>query len=213
MMASHVEQLKQEVDQLFFIDVFLAISMRYKKEKTATEVEALDEEKLSSIGPMVVRLQSECFGVMLERVVDLLIKAGKINPPPESVREKGFRVVYTSRVDSKLALVQNMQSMRSAQDAANLLALGQQVPSLNYVLRLEDQAAQMLERSHVHPTLIPTKEERDEMRQAEAEQAQQEQAAATEQAMVENIDPQKTAEPGSPIERLQRATQMPQPLA
>lgn len=209
LLHQHVEQLKQELDELFFIDVFLSISMRYRKEKTATEVQALDEEKLSSIGPMVVRLQSECFSVMIERVVDLLMEYGMIDPPPESVNREGFRVVYTSRIDTKLAQVENMQFMRAVQDAANTLALGDQIPRLHRTVNLEEGVRAMLERSHINPGLIRSKVERQRMEREEAEAAAAAQAMEQERALVDKINPQAPIQEGSPLARLEQLQSQP----
>jgi len=199
---NRITQLEQRVNRQFFIDVFLAVSARYDQEKTAREVDELSEEKLSSIGPMVSRLQSECFAPMIERVVDLLIESEVIDPPPPNLAGEGFRIVYTSRVDSKLAAIEVNQMLRAAQEASTLLAMDAENPQFSRVFKAEEGAINILERRNVNMDLIPTKNDRRKMDQADAEamaQAKQQEAIAQH---VGKIDPGKRPEDGSPIDEL-----------
>ena len=202
-MHQRVQELRYEIDQLFYNDVFQMIRETARDRATATEIRALDEEKLSAIGPMVVRLQSECFSVMIERVVDLLMFYGVIPQPPESLQQEGFRVVYTSRIDSKLALVQNQMTISAAQNAAQLLALGSQIPEIGTVMKLEEAAKQILERAHIDPSLIFTEQERRKLEQAQAEQAQQAQQLEQYKAAVKPVDPSAPVAQNSPLAALE----------
>jgi hypothetical protein len=206
-MHQRVQELKYEIDQLFYADIFQMIRETARDRATATEIRALDEEKLSAIGPMVVRLQSECFSVMIERVVDLLMFYGIIPEPPESLQREGFRVVYTSRIDSKLALVQNQMTISAAQNAAQLLALGSQIPEIATVMKLEEAAKQILERAHIDPALIMTEQERMMLEKAQAEQAQQQQQLEQYKAAVKPADPSAPVAQNSPLAAMAGLTQ------
>lgn len=195
-------QLRQEIEQMFFIDVFLSVSSNRARDKTAREVDEIAEEKLSSIGPMISRLQSECFGPMIERIVDELIENGVIDSPPESIAGEGFRVVYTSRIDSKLASIEVAQTLRAAQEAAGLIALQEQAPEIGDVMRLKDAAQMTLEKRNVHMDLIIPKAKRAEMEQARAEAREQAEAKESAEKLVKPADPMKSPEQGSMAEAM-----------
>lgn len=192
-----IQQLEQRIDRQFFIDVFLAVSARYGREKTAREVEEISEEKVSSIGPMVSRLHSECFSPLIERVTDILLDAGLIDSPPASLQGKGFRVVYTSRIDSKLASIEVGQLLRATSEVASLLDIEAKAPRIARVMDVTNAAVDVLERRNVDMRLIVSDQKRRKMDQAEAEAAQ---AIQKQQAMAQHLgklDPNKAPEEGS----------------
>ena len=166
-----IQQLRQEITQMFFIDVFLSVSQRWGEQKTAREVEEISQEKLSSIGPMVSRLQSECFSPLIERVVDLLIEAEVITPPPASIAGQGFRVIYTSRIDSKLATIEVNQTLQAVSEAQALLKMEMETPELDDVFTVKDAAQSVLEKRNVNMKLIVPKIERKKKEQARNEAA------------------------------------------
>jgi hypothetical protein len=193
-----IMQLEQRINRQFFVDVFLAVSQRYGGDKTAREVEEIAEEKLSSIGPMVSRLQSECFAPLIERVVDILMEAGVIDPAPESIAGKGFRVVYTSRIDSKLAAIEVGQFLRAAGEVHNLTMLAAETQGrMDKVLKVQESAIDILERRNVRHDLIVSDRERKKMEEAEAQamaEAKQQEALAQHAG---KVDPMKRPEDGS----------------
>lgn len=197
-----IQQLRQEISQMFFIDVFLSVSQRWGEQKTAREVEEISQEKLSSIGPMVSRLQSECFSPLIERVVDLLIENQIITPPPASIAGQGFRVIYTSRIDSKLSAIEVNQTLQAASEAQALLKMEMETPELSDVFAVKDAAQNILEKRNVDMKLIPSKIQRKKKEQARdaalAEREKQEDA----QSMLKQVDPMKRPELGSPVEQM-----------
>lgn len=204
---NRITQLEQRVNRQFFIDVFLAVSARYGEEKTAREVDEIAEEKLSSIGPMISRLQSECFAPMIERIVDLLIESGVVDPPPPALAGEGFRIVYTSRVDSKLAAIEVNQMLRAAQEASTLLAMDTENPRFSRVFRAEEGAINILERRNVDMDLIPSKHDRRKMDEADANAMAAAQQREAVEKHVGKLDPNKRPEPGSMVDELSKGGQ------
>jgi hypothetical protein len=197
-----IQQLEQRIERQFFINVFLAVSSRHDPNKTAREVQELSEEKLSSIGPMISRLQSECFAPLIERVVALLVDNGMIEQPPASLAGKSFRVVYTSRIDSKLAAIEVGQFLQAATEVGQLLQMEGNLPRLSRVLKVTEAAIDILERRNVKHDLIVPDRERKKMDQADvtAMQAAKEQEALAQH--VGKIDPGKAPEKGSMIDQM-----------
>lgn len=205
-----ITQLEQRIDRHFFVDVFLAVSARYGAEKTAREVDEIAEEKLSSIGPMISRLQSECFAPLIERVVDLLIEHGIIDSPPPSLANKAFRVVYTSRIDSKLASIEVGQFLRAASEVSSLLEMEGNFPRLARVLETTEAAIDILERRNVDMKLIVSERKRKKMDEAEAAAMD---AAKKQEGLAQHLgklDPNKAPEEGSMAEAIAKQGGVPQ---
>lgn len=74
-----IEKVKEEIKSGFFLDLFDVLIDR--KNMTATEVRARVEQQLRFLTPIIGRLQSELFNPMIERVINILIRAGKIILP------------------------------------------------------------------------------------------------------------------------------------
>lgn len=199
-----IQQLEQRIERHFFVDVFLSISQRHGGDRTAREVDELTNEKFSSIGPMISRLQSECFAPLVERVVDLLIEHGHVEPPPVIEGSADYRIVYTSRIDSKLAAVEVQQTIRAAAEAQSLLALGAETPDMATVMKLEDAAQSVLERRNVDARFIVKKRDREEMQAAAAEAMQEAQQQEALQNSMKPVDPMKAPEAGSAADEMRQ---------
>jgi len=205
-LAEYIQTLYQELVSLFFSDVFLSISQRWDQEKTAREVDELSEEKLSTIAPIVSRLQSEFWSPMIERIVDLLIDAGVIEQPPESIAGKGFRVVYTSRIDTKLAAIEVNKTLQASSEAQRLIAMELETPTITDVIKIYDAAQDVLEKRNFNLDFVVRKSDREKLQKArDAAMARQEQSEAM-QKMAGPVNLLKKPEPGSPLQKMEGAT-------
>jgi len=74
-----IEKVKEEIKSGFFLDLFDVLIDR--KNMTATEVRARVEQQLRFLTPIIGRLQSELFNPMIKRIINILIRAGKIILP------------------------------------------------------------------------------------------------------------------------------------
>jgi hypothetical protein len=200
-LLERIMQLTGQIKEQFFIDVFMSLSQRYNTGRTATEVNEITEEKLSSIGPMVSRLRSECWSPMIERIIGLMVENGIIPIPPVD-DASSFRVVYTSRIDSQLASIRANETLRAANEAAGLLALKGQSPELASVVRLEDAAERLLKDRNLDRDFLISKRERQEIQQAAmaAEDERRQQEMLNKQ--VAQIDPNRAPQPGSIADQL-----------
>lgn len=199
-----IQQLEQRIERHFFIDVFLSVSQRHSGDRTAREVDELTNEKFSSIGPMVSRLQSECFAPLVERVVDLLIEHGHVEPPPVIEGSPDYRIVYTSRIDSKLAAIEVQQTLRAAQEAQMLLAMETETPGMPMVMNIEDAAQSVLERRNVDARFIVKRRDREEMKLAQAEAQAEAMQNEQMQKMMKPIDPMKAPDDGSVADEMRQ---------
>jgi len=103
---------RELISRAFFADLFLMISGMENsvlaaggtERYTATQVQAMREEKLQQIGPVVMRLHDELGSPTLQRCFYLATKAGRIDPPPEALRRGSVGIEYLSLLDYALRL-------------------------------------------------------------------------------------------------------------
>ena len=202
-----VMQLSAQVERQFFLDVFMALSHYADQSKTLGEAQMLENEKLSSIGPMVSRLRSEFWVPFIERVLDLLIENGRLSPPPGDME---YKIVYTSRIDAQLAAINATETIRAINEAAQLLMLAAEAPELEKIVKLRDAARELLEDRNLPLHLVVTKRESDAMDQADAAAAQQAKQAEAMSQLAGGLDPNKAPEEGSVMEQLNQSIPMPQ---
>ena len=196
-----IQRLSEEIRRQFFSNVFLAV-MQSNTDKTATEIDALQAEQFASIGPMISRLRSEFWSPMIHRVLDLLIEAGVIEAPDETVAGGNFEVSYISQLDTKLSLMDQQKTMQAIQSIVMLLTVARENPELARIVKVEDMAVEFAEAHNINFEHIVTDYERDEMDAMAAQAAQQQQAQ--QQQMIDQealapIDPTKKPEEGSPV--------------
>jgi len=91
-----VEKLESMINRGMFIDLFRSILSAPDTRKTATEVQALREESLFALGTVIIRLSTEGFDPILDRVFKILLEKGLFPDPPEELQGKELKVEYTS---------------------------------------------------------------------------------------------------------------------
>jgi hypothetical protein len=201
-----VMQLSAQVERQFFLDVFMALSHYADQSKTLGEAQMIENEKLSSIGPMVSRLRSEFWVPFIERVLDLLIENGRITEPPGDV---DYKIVYTSRIDAQLAAINATETIRAINEAAQLLELSAKAPELEKIVHLRDAARELLENRNLPLHLIVSKRERDEMDKADVMAAEQANQKEQMSQLAGGLDPNKAPEDGSVMQQLNSSVPMP----
>ena len=100
--AELILQQQELVKEGFFNDLFQALAQH--RNMTATEVVERVEEKIVHLAPAITSLQKEIFSPLITRVLNLLIKVGRIPEPPIDF---DLDVVYQGRLALAMS---NMQS-------------------------------------------------------------------------------------------------------
>lgn len=208
-----LQRFEQQLRDIFYVDKFVA--MENQKNMTATEVVERVNEKIQSISPVVSRMQSELFEPLIERVVRLLVENGRGPKIPErlameSDEERGvtgseFKVIYTTRLDSKLAEVDTSNLLQALQEVSMVMQNLQAIPELDIVLN-KDAVVKMIMRNHnVDPDLTRSEKEIKDLRQEQAEAMRLQQQLQAVQSMIKPIDTQKASEEGSPAQNIELA--------
>lgn len=201
-LLEYVRLLEYRLSEIFYLNSFLSVTNRSGVE-TAREVSELSEEKLSVIGPIISPLQSEYFSPMIERVVDLLITNGVIEKPPEKIAGEGFRVVYTSRIDSKMASSEVNKTIQAFSEAQALFNMEQETPLLSHVGEITQAAKQVLEKRAIDADLIVPNSKRKKMEKQLNETLQKKEQAENMQNMIKPVDLQKKSDSDSPLAQIE----------
>jgi hypothetical protein len=81
-------QLKDQIQRIFFNDLFLMLAST-DKQMTAREVAERNAEKMLMLGPVLDRLRSELFQPLIERVFGIMWRRGDVPPPPPELAQSG----------------------------------------------------------------------------------------------------------------------------
>ena len=100
-----MNEIRDRIRTAFFNDRLMTSG---NVQMTATESLMRGEERMRLLGPVAGRIQTELLGPMIDRVFGLLLRRGKIPPPPKGVGTE-IRVEYVS----PLAMVQKQQEAQA----------------------------------------------------------------------------------------------------
>ena len=117
-------QRRQSIQKAFFVDLFLMLAnLPDRTTRTATEIVERVNELMLILGPVLGRLMHEKLDPIVTRTFNILLRNGKIPPPPEALIGKDYKIEYISPLakaqrasESKsivelLAAVREMQAM------------------------------------------------------------------------------------------------------
>lgn len=95
-MEEKQEQTRRRIRDVFKTDIFMLFSNDTDRQKTATEVGELKEEKLLAMGPMLWGLNQDVLDPMIERLFGMMLRKGLLPDPPPELSGVELRVEYVS---------------------------------------------------------------------------------------------------------------------
>lgn len=170
-----IEAVEQIIHDGLYVDLFKMLISSDRRQITATEIEAREQEKLILIGPVVERLQKELYAPLIERTFRIMEEWDLLPPLPDglegaemdiefvSVLAQAQRLVSTSGLDQTMAFALNLAG-----------AFPDALDNINADAALERYAESLGESGAV----LRGPEEREAIRKQRAQQ----QAAAQQQA-------------------------------
>jgi hypothetical protein len=99
-----VQDARQQIREACFADLFLMISGSDRRQITAEEIRAKQEEKILQVGPVLENLNDELLDPLINRSFQSMLARGLFSEPPQEVQGKRINVRYVST----LAQVQKM---------------------------------------------------------------------------------------------------------
>ena len=91
----NITRITQRIYQLTYNDLFYAL-LNKDKSMSATEAQGIQQEKMTMLGSVVERLQTEFLKNLVETAFTIAYQDGWLGVPPDSLVGKNMRVEYTS---------------------------------------------------------------------------------------------------------------------
>ncbi len=123
---------KQDINEAFFVDLFLAVSQRAKNgaAPTAQEVAELASERMFLLGPLLVNQQRENFQRLFDRLLRLMGRRGELPPAPPAVAGREVRVEYVSPLMLAQREAQTQGILRTYAEVGGIVSVAPEVLDL-----------------------------------------------------------------------------------
>lgn len=91
-----IQMRKEEIRSYFYVNIFQMIAATQAGERTATEVAALEQEKVMMLGPVLERLHTELLDPLVSNCFNFMVEKDMVPSPPEELQGKELNVEYIS---------------------------------------------------------------------------------------------------------------------
>jgi len=172
-MTQDIREVQERIQRIFFNDLFLMIA-NLSTVRTATEIDALREEKLVMLGPVIQRLENEVLDPIIDRVFNIMQRTGLLPEPPEEIAGQQIKVNYISFIAEAQRASATTSIERVLALTGNLTAV---YPDVKNVVNATEAIVEYATLLRVSPKMIRSVEERQALMEAEAQQAQMAQMA------------------------------------
>lgn len=192
-MLALIQSTRQDIQRIFFVNVFQMIAATANQtDRTATEVQALEQEKVMMLGPVLERLHTELLDPLVTNAFGFMVEYNMLPEVPEELYGRELSIEYVSVLAEAQKNASANGIVRTAQQIGLLAQINPQAVDKLDVDATIDQLADM---NGVPPSLIVTGQKVALIRQQRAEQQQaQMQAAQLQQAMTSLKDLGQTAD-------------------
>lgn len=185
-LAADIKEIERRIKEGLYVNLFQTLLSSPYAQRTATEINALQDERVFALGEVVERFHSS-LDIIMDRVFSISLAAGIYPEPPPELQGSSIQMEYTSI----LAQAQKVLSLGSLNQflnflGANAVLFPQINDSYNYDKAI-DIYADML---NIDPVIINSQETRENLRQQKAQAAAaqlQAQAAQEGAQMVETL--------------------------
>lgn len=90
-MRASIEDVRQQVQRLLFLDLFQMLAMAgFDTKMTAHEVSVRNQEQMQLMGPVVQNMETELLVPLLDLVYFYLLEGGALPPPPARLQGREF---------------------------------------------------------------------------------------------------------------------------
>ena len=174
-----IMQVQEKVREGLFNNLFRMMLNSDRRQITAREVAAREEEKLILIGPVLERLHDELFIPLIDRVFGIMAEQNMLPPWPEELAGAPLQVEFVSVLAQAQKMVATGALEQFAGFVGNAAQLFPEVVDAINPDKVVDNYAKYL---GVEANMLRGQDERDQIRQQRA-QAQQQQAQAQQSMM------------------------------
>ena len=198
MVADH-EDTRQRIEATFFKDLFMMIS-QLDTVRSATEIDARQQEKLMQLGPVLERFQSESLDKDIYRIYGIMDRGGLLPPKPPGMATALPKVKYTSILSQMQQAAGTASIERLYQFAGNLAGI---LPEVLDKFDIDDTIDEYAEMLGTPPRILLSQDQVDAKRKARAQQQQQQTALQNSMAAVQGAQTLSQTDVGGGINALQ----------
>ncbi len=181
-----IERCQFAVDQAAYADLFNAITnMPGVQPRTVEEIVSRNEEKLTQLGPVIERVNTEKLQPALDRVFGMMSRGGLFTDPPESLQGMDLKITFISLLTQMQRRVGISQIADTASFAGSLMGT---FPQVGDNLNVDEMLTEFAERVGAPKTIIRSPDEVAAMREQRAQAANAQQMAAMAPAAQQGAD-------------------------
>jgi hypothetical protein len=171
--ANSIEELRNSIKGIFFIDKIIFPPRNQTGAMTATEVTERVNQMQKVLGPTLGRLNSELLNPLIRRAFGILLRRGVFPPLPEILNNNmaGINIEYVNPL-ARAQRIEEVQSIQSWVQYLAFLASTGKIEALDNI-DIDGSARLAAKILGVPETAIATPDEMDQERQARAQQQQQ----------------------------------------
>lgn len=96
MLLQQIQDAKNQIQRYYHVNIFQMIAANQGTDRTATEIAALEQEKVMMLGPVLERLHTELLDPLVTNTFSLMVKADLIPEVPQALEGKELNVEYIS---------------------------------------------------------------------------------------------------------------------
>ncbi len=171
-----VDRCANAVDRLSFADLFMAITnMEGVQPRNLQEIASRNEEKLTQLGPVIERVNSEKLEVAIDRTFAIMARKRLLPPAPESIQGEPVKVDFVSI----LAQMQRMVGIGQIERTVGFIGqLSASFPEAGDRIDVDAVIDDYADRAGAPPKIIRPIRDAQDMRQQRAQDQQAQQMAA-----------------------------------
>lgn len=173
-------RIEDRINRAYFKNLFLMVAeIADQPNITATQINAMREEKLLMLGPVLERLNGELLDPMIDRVFSIMMRNNMLPPPPPELEGSVLKVEYIS----VLAQAQKAIGIGNIERYVGFVGqMAQFDPNALDRLNIDETIEEYADGVAVPPRMVRSLEDAGNMReqraQAQSQQVAMEQAAA-----------------------------------
>lgn len=169
---------EDKINKAYYSDLFLMMANTDRNQITAREIAERHAEKLQQLGPVLERVEDECLDPAIERIFNIMNRAGLIPEPPPELDGMPLKVEYISI----LAQAQKAVGLDAIEATAAFVgSLAAVYPDVTDKFNADQAVDEFATRSGMPPTVLVS----DEVVAAKRQQRQQQEQMAQMSALAE----------------------------
>ena len=201
-LTQDIQQIQGRIQNTFHNDLFRQIS-QLETVRSATEIDALRQEQLLRLGPVLERFENEALDPAIERIYAIALRQGLIPEPPAELEGANVEIQYVS-------IMADAQRATATASLERLMAFGGETAAA-FPDVLDNIDSDMVMRSYADFINAPSSalrdlSERDEVRQGRQDQLQAQQEAQVGSVAVDAAKSLSETEVGGGLNALQAIT-------